>query len=197
MGVSSFGGGVTAVFITANGTGAAALLAFGGILMVLALLGGRIESFEFGGTKLRLRADAAGRLAAADELERQGDTRAAAQLRAQAQALLDAAGTTAVEYQATRHLMHAGATRTSAMERVVADAGRLAADQKFEPAEVVGWLRSGNEGQRITALAMMHTDPALRDFDAVRIIKNSVRRNRDRRLRGKNQETCAWVADNH
>jgi hypothetical protein len=63
LGVGSFGAGVLAVFVTENGTGAGVLLAFGGVLLVLALLGNRIESFEFGGAKLRLRAAAAARFA--------------------------------------------------------------------------------------------------------------------------------------
>jgi hypothetical protein len=40
-----------AVFVTQNGTGAAVLITFGGVVMVAALPGDRIESFEFGGTR--------------------------------------------------------------------------------------------------------------------------------------------------
>lgn len=63
LGAGSFGTGVLAVFVTQNGTGTGVLLAFGGVLLVLALLGNRIESFELGGAKLRLRAAAADRFA--------------------------------------------------------------------------------------------------------------------------------------
>ena len=45
-----------AVFVTQNGTGTGVLITFGGILLVLALLGDRIESFAFGGSKLKMRA---------------------------------------------------------------------------------------------------------------------------------------------
>lgn len=40
-------------------------------------------------------------------------------------------------------------------------------------------------------------DAFRREIATGRIIKNSMRRNRDRWLRGKNQQTCGVVADNH
>ena len=54
------------MFVTANGTGTGVLITFGGILLVLALLGDRIESLEFGGGKVKLRAAAAERFALAE-----------------------------------------------------------------------------------------------------------------------------------
>lgn len=108
LGVGSFGAGVLAVFVTENGTGAGVLLAFGGVLLVLALLGNRIESFEFGGAKLRLRAAAAERFALAEESERRGDTATADRLRAEAQALLEAAGPIAADYWSVRRSMRPG-----------------------------------------------------------------------------------------
>jgi hypothetical protein len=167
LGAGSFGAGAVAVFVTQNGTGAAVLITFGGILMVLALLGDRIESFEFGGTRLRIRAAAAGRLAAAAESERLGDTATAARLRAEARTLLEAAGPIASDYRVTRDSMRPGRERTIAMSRLVAEAGQLAGDQPFDPAEVSRWLREGSEEERITALGMMLASPALRDFAAV------------------------------
>ena len=52
------------------------------------------------------------------------------------------------------------------LEEIVARARRLAAEQPFEPAEVLRWLREGSEEERITALAMMQAKRELRDFDA-------------------------------
>jgi hypothetical protein len=167
LGAGSFGAGAVAVFMTDNGTGAAVLVTFGGIVLVLALLGDRIESFEFGGTRLRIRAAAAGRLAAADESERLGDPATAAKLRAEAQALLEAAGPIAADYRSTRQSMAPGWDRTMAMERIVAEARQLAAARSFDPAEVSNWLREGAEEQRVTALGMMQASPALRQFDSV------------------------------
>ncbi|MEV6399214.1 hypothetical protein AB0M39_31255 [Streptomyces sp. NPDC051907] len=166
LGVGSFGLGALAVFATQNGPGSAALIVFGGVLLLLALLGSGIESLEFGGATLRMRAAAAERFALAEESERQGDTAAAGQLRAEARALLDAAGPVAADYRSVRGSMRAGASRTRAMEEVLVRARRLAQEQPFERAEVLRWLREGTDEERITALAMMQASPELRNFEA-------------------------------
>ncbi|WP_406411269.1 hypothetical protein [Streptomyces sp. NBC_01614] len=146
--------------------GAGVLLAYGGVLLVLALLGNRIEGLEFGGAKLRLRAAAAERFALAEESERQGDAATANRLRAEAQALLDAAGPIAADYRSVRGAMRAGPERTWAMEDVVSRARYLAQKQSFEPTEVLRWLREGNDEDRVTALAMMQASRELRNFEA-------------------------------
>jgi hypothetical protein len=167
LGAASFGTGVAAVFVTANGTGTAVLLGFGGIMLVLALLGDRIESLEFGGSRLRMRAAAAEKFALAEDSERRGDSITAARLRAEAQTLMDAAGPIAVEYRAIRGAMPYGPERTTAMKSVVARARKLATEQVFEPPEVARWLHGGTDEERITALAMMQADPQLRTFESV------------------------------
>lgn len=166
LGAGSFGLGAFAVFATQNGTGAAALIVFGGVLLLLALLGNRVESLEFGGATLRLRAAAAERFALAEESERLGDTATAHQLRAEARTLLDAAGPIAADYSSVRGSMPPGAARTRALEDVIARARRLAQEQSFESAEVLRWLREGTEEERITALAMMQAKPELQNFEA-------------------------------
>jgi hypothetical protein len=167
LGAGSFGAGVLAVFVTENGTGSAVLLAFGGGLLVLALLGNRIESLEFGGAKLRLRAAAARRFQLAEESEQRGDAAEAARLRAEGAALLEAAGPIAADYRSVRSSMRSGPDRTRALEEVVARARRLAAEKPFDPVEVARWLREGSDEERITALGMMQEKPQLRDFAAV------------------------------
>jgi hypothetical protein len=143
------------------------LVAFGGIVLVLVLLGDRIESLEFGGTKLKMRAAAAEKFALAEDSENRGDRVTAARLRAEAQASLEAAGPFAAEYRDVRGSMPPGPARTMAMERVVARARKLADERTFDPAEVLRWLREGNDEERVTALAMMQAKPELRDFDSV------------------------------
>lgn len=167
FGAGSFATGVLAVFVTENGTGTGVLLVMGGGLLVLALLGNRIESLELGGASLKLRAAAAERYARADESEGRGDLDEAQRLRSEAAALMDSARPIASEYRWVRSSMGAGRARTREMTRVVERARRLAAEQSFEPAEVRRWLREGTEEQRITALAMMQAKPELRDFEAV------------------------------
>jgi hypothetical protein len=156
------------VFVTENGGGAAVLVGFGGVLLVLAVLGGRIEEIEFGGAKVKLRAEAAGRLAEAQVAEDQGDTQKAARLRAEANALLEAAGSIASNYAAVRQSQPSGRERTMAMESVVADARKLANSNEVPREQVVAWLTDGAEEQRITALGMMQAKAELRDFAAVR-----------------------------
>ncbi|MFF7726828.1 hypothetical protein [Streptomyces sp. NPDC008001] len=170
LGAGSFGAGTLAVFTTENGTGAGVLLAFGGVLLVLALLGSRVESFELGGASLRLRAAAAERFALAEESERRGDSDTAGRLRGEAQALLDAAGPIAADYRAVRGSMRPGRDRTRAMEEVVSRARRLSAEQPFEAGEVLRWLREGNDEERVTALAMMQARRELRDFEAALVV---------------------------
>lgn len=167
LGAVSFGAGGIAVFVTTNGTGTAVLLTFGGVLLVLALLGNRIESIEVGGTALRLRAAAAERFALADESEQRGNPVAADQLRMEAQVLMEAAGPIASDYRSVRGSMGPGQERTRAMEEVMNRARRLAAEQEFEPGQVLRWLQEGSDEQRITALVMMQARRELRDFDAV------------------------------
>lgn len=166
LGAGSFGTGVLAVFVTDNGTGTGVLLAFGGLLLVLSLLGNRVESMEFGGTTLRLRAAAAERFALAEQSEERGDTDTADRLRSEAQVLLDAAGPLAADYRRIRGSLNAGPARTRALDQVVDQARRLSAERRFDPAEVRSWLRHGTDEERITALAMMQATPELRDPDA-------------------------------
>ncbi|MEU0414486.1 hypothetical protein ABZ307_42885 [Streptomyces griseorubiginosus] len=161
-GVGSFGLGARAVFVTQNGSGAAALIVFGGVLLLLGLL----DSLEFAGATLRLRAAAAQRFALAEESERQGDVVTARALRAEARTLLDAAGPVAAEYAAVRGSMRPGVSRTRALEEVVARARRLAHEQSFESVEILRWLQHGTDEERITALAIMQARPELRNFDA-------------------------------
>lgn len=167
LGAGSFGAGTVAVFVTQNGTGSAVLLAFGGVLLVLALLGDRIETLEFGGAQLKLRAAAAERYALAEESAERGDDARAEALRAEARTLLEAAGPVAAHYRAIRGSMRAGHDRTRALEAVVSQARDLAARQPFAPEEVSRWLRDGNEEQRVTALGLMQAKPELRDFEAM------------------------------
>lgn len=186
LGAASFAAGVAAVFITENGTGTGVLIALGGVLLVLALLGDRVESFEFGGSKLKMRAAAAEKFTLAEDSENRGDTETATLLRAEARALLEAAGPIASEYRAVRGSTPAGQARTRALERTVARARRLAVEQSFEPGEVVRWLRDGSEEERITALAMMQAKPALRDFGA------ALAAIKDRGARSSSITQCSW-----
>ena len=63
--------------------------------------------------------------------------------------------------------MRAGPERTRALETVLDEARRMAAEMPLAAAEVLRWLREGSDEQRVTALAIMQARPELRDFDAM------------------------------
>src|SRR3954452_23450927 len=81
FGVAAFGAGAVAVFVTENGTGAAALLAIGAAALVLAVLGDRVQSVELGGVNLTIRDLARETFALAEEAEKRGDDQSAEKLR--------------------------------------------------------------------------------------------------------------------
>ncbi|MBM9506039.1 hypothetical protein [Actinacidiphila acididurans] len=79
----------------------------------------------------------------AEEAERRGDSTTARRLRAEARALLGVAEPAAAEYRTVRDRMAPGPERTRALEEVVSRARRQAEQERFEPAEVLRWLREG------------------------------------------------------
>ena len=165
LGAVSIGAGVTAVFATVNSTGTAVLLAFGGILLGLAVHGDWPASVELFGAKVKMRA-AEAKFALAEHLQDQGKYADADRLREQGNALLDAAGI-ASEYRKLRASMPAGKERGAVLDGVVEQARKLANKGWYEPAEVSSWLRGSSEENRIMALALMETKPELRDVEAV------------------------------
>ncbi|MEU6077805.1 hypothetical protein [Micromonospora sp. NPDC047074] len=167
LGAGSFSTGVVAVFISQNGTGTGVLLVVGAAVLFLTVLGNRIESLEFGGARLRLRAAAAQRYALAEESEHRGDVAEADRLRQEARAFMDAARPIAASYRSVRDSLPSSPERTKILENIVLGARRLAEKESFEAVEVAHWLRQGNEEERITALAMMQAKPELRDFEAM------------------------------
>lgn len=162
LGVAVFAAGVVAVFVTENGTGAAALLAIGAGFMVIAVLGDRVQSIELGGVNLTIRDLARETYALAREAEHRGDDESAARLRTVASEL-DAL---ARGYRRLRGSMRAGAERTRALEHVMTEARRLAQSDVLKAADVVTWFEEGTPEARITALGLMQGSPRLRDFEA-------------------------------
>jgi hypothetical protein len=162
LGAAVFGSGVLAVFVTENGTGAAALLAIGAGFMVIALLGDRLQSVEFGGVNLTIRDLARETYALAREAEHRGDDESAAVLRTVAHEL----EALARGYRRLRSSMRAGDERTRALEHVMTEARGLARSDALEAADVLTWFEEGRPEARITALGLMEGNPRLRDFEA-------------------------------
>lgn len=162
LAVAVFGAGVLAVFVTENGTGAAALLAIGAAFLVIAVLGDRVKSVELGGVSLTIRDLARETYALAREAEHRGDDESADRLRAVANELKALAR----GYRRLRGSMRAGHERTRALEHVMTEARRLAQNDELEAVDVLTWFEDGTPEARITALGLMQGNPRLRDFEA-------------------------------
>jgi len=162
LGVAIFATGVAAVFVTENGTGAAALLTIGAAFVAFAALGDRIASVELGGVNLSIRDLARQTFSLARDAERRGDTDAADRLRSVGAALEELAD----EYRRLRGSMRAGRERTTAMDAVVAQASTVSGTEDLDPEEVAEWFHQGKPEARVIALGLMQGEPRLRHFDA-------------------------------
>jgi hypothetical protein len=162
LGVAIFATGVAAVFVTENGTGAAALLTIGAAFVAFAALGDRIASVELGGVNLSIRDLARQTFSLARDAERRGDKDAADRLRSVGAALEELAD----EYRRLRGSMRAGRERTTAMDAVVAQASTVSGTEDLDPEEVSEWFHQGKPEARVIALGLMQGEPRLRDFDA-------------------------------
>ncbi len=94
VGAGSYVAGVVAVFKTGNGAGTAALLTIGGLLLVLGVMGQRVESIKVGELEFKLQAavEAIDKIAVADQQESIGNASTAKQLRSEARRMLRIAG---------------------------------------------------------------------------------------------------------
>ncbi|WP_146060436.1 hypothetical protein [Amycolatopsis sp. CA-128772] len=126
----------------------------------MALFANQIESVEGGGFKLQLGAVAA-KLREAGEADASGDAEGAERLRREAQLLLAAMEPIATRYEAVRENSPHGRARTQAMGDLV-DQARKMAELDFVSTDAVAELfRSGQDGNRITALGLMLGNPRL------------------------------------
>ncbi len=154
--------GAVAVFKTSNGSGTAALIAAGVVLIVVAVLAERLESIEAAGMKVGMRAQAAAKVKehAAVAADENGDHEEAKRLRRQAAELREIAAATGRSYERIRSQMGSGWHRTERLENLLEDAMRSA--PQVLDAEIVGDLfKEGSEGSRVVALRLMQRDPAM------------------------------------
>jgi hypothetical protein len=152
--------GVAAVFTTESGTGAAALLTIGTILVLFAALGDRLESLRYGDLELVLRRKA-------DEAAHRGDVEAAKTLERAADTVGQRAARVARSYETVRGSMPAGPERTAVMDRIIAEAKRDAHAADLDQEEVLSLLWTGSEGARVWALGVLQERPELATTRAV------------------------------
>jgi hypothetical protein len=159
VGAVSVVAGGFAVFETENGAGSAALLAVGAFLFVVGVVGELPASFGFGGATVQFGNELDVAAARADE---QGADQAADDLRAVREEGIESI---ASSYEGIRRDVSPGPRRTTAMEALMTAAREAARASKFRKEDVVAKFRTGEEGDRIFALAVMQEDPGVRDFD--------------------------------
>jgi ribosomal protein S9 len=173
VGAALLAAGAVAVFVTANSAGAAALVAAGAVLVVVTLFANQLESVEGGGFKMQLGAVAA-KLREAEQADASGDVVGAEQLRDEARSLLDAMAPIAARYESVREHSPRGRARSEAGELV--DQARQLAQLDFVNMDAVAELfRSGQDGNRITALGLMRGNPRL---VSISIVTEVIRRPR-------------------
>jgi hypothetical protein len=170
-GVTALVAGGVAVYVSRNGSGTAALIAAGVVLILVALLAERLESLEAAGMKLGLRGAQAAVAATEKEeaaviAESRGDHERAARLRAEAAELRKVALTTARAYEGLRSTMGSGWARTQQIERLLDEAMRAAPDHVEAPM-VRKLFEEGSDGTRIFALKLMQRDPKTADVRAL------------------------------
>jgi hypothetical protein len=167
LGVCLLALGVVAVFESDNDAAVAALIAAGTVLVVVGVLGRRIESLRWREIELTLRRQA-------DEAIERGDLERAEQYRELARVLSEQAAPFAATYEDLRRVMPYGPERTARLEEELARAKHEARSRttSYSPDEVLNLFKEGSEGERIFAIGLMQEEPALADpevaLDAIR-----------------------------
>ena len=168
LGLAVLAVGGVATFRSTNGAGSAALVVGGIALLVLGGLGDRIELLKVGNVEFHIRAAARQLIRRADELERQGDSAGAEQLREEARHLLRQASPAARRYEELRRTQPTGPQRTAELYKALVDVARQLSKDQHPSAEFVrSMFRSDREGERVFALVLMQEDPDTGDLASV------------------------------
>lgn len=152
--------GVVAVFATTKDVAAGVLVTAGLAVMCVAFFSDRLTSLELAGVKLQLQAVAARRLLKAEELDREGRSSEAEELRRSAERLLQSAAPLSQSIEDARAARPPGQGRTAQLESLVAQA-RAMAPVAGSANTVEELFDTGTDGNRVTALALMQQRPEL------------------------------------
>lgn len=167
LGVVVLLAGVLVLFTSDHDARSGFLLTLGLVLLLIALVGGRIEleGFEILGAKIRVREVVKRRLELATSPE-QGGAADGDRLRGQAvvlQRLVSLYGL----YEHLRRVEPPGPERTVKLDELALDMQKAGREAEFDPVEVIEWFHEGTDPLRIIALNLMFVDPEHRDFLAV------------------------------
>jgi hypothetical protein len=159
LGAMALVAGGVATFVSSNGPGSAGLAASGAALLVLVLLGEKIEWLKIGSVEVHLREAARTLTLEADRLEAQGHTEAAIRLREEAGRLLVRAYPAARSYEELRQTQAPTPERVLRLSEVVSAARRHARAERPSAEAVTEIFRNGGDGERVYALGLMQEAP--------------------------------------
>lgn len=170
FGAVTFAAGVTAVFATENGTGAAALITVGAALATAAILWDRVDKFELFGLSVALKSLSRETRFRAKDARRRGEEEEADRLTKAAGELKRLAD----NYRQRRQGAPSGPRRTGELEGVMREARETARQRLLRHPEVLAWFERGDAGAREIALGLMEGSPELRNLGAaLEAIENS------------------------
>jgi hypothetical protein len=167
LGIATLAAGGAATFLSSNEAGSAGLVAGGTALLLVVLLGERLESLKVGNVEFHLREAARQLTRQAADLEARGDTEAAERLREEAQRLLLRASPAARAYEELRRTRPPGAQRVLELTKIADDAREYSRANHPSADAVRQIFSSGGDGERVYALALMQADPASGDVDCI------------------------------
>ena len=126
------------------------------------------------GNALQLADQAQGLIDAADRVEAQGNHEEASTLRREAADLLLLMASPSADYATARRIHPAGTYRTYQLEDIMSSARDLARSATITQESIRELFHSGSEGNRISAIAIMQTNPKIVDVElAIDAIQNS------------------------
>jgi hypothetical protein len=168
LGLAALTGGVVALFATDNGAGSLFLLTLGMVLVLVALLGTRVEleSFEILGAKMKVREVVKSRLDLAQRAGTAGRDGAGVEMREQAQALQTLVGLYDL-YAYIRNTEPSSSRRTAALDELAQRMQDVGREVAFDPAEVSTWFHEGSDALRVVALNLMLARADCRDVLAL------------------------------
>jgi hypothetical protein len=155
------------VFLSSNGVGSAALVVSGTALLLVVMLGDRVESLKVGNVEFRLREAALHLSHQAALMEARGYDDAAEQLRQEAERLLLDASPAAREYEELRQMRPHGAERIADLNKIVQAAAQYSKTNRVSPEAVRQIFSIGGDGERVYALALMQAVPEAGDVDCI------------------------------
>jgi hypothetical protein len=166
-GLAAFIGGVVALFTIDNSAGSLFLITLGVALVLVSILGRRIqiESFEFMGAKIKVLDVVRSRLELA-LAGSNGEAGRGAAMREQALTLQKLASLYDL-YAYVRRTQRYSPERTATLDEIAARMREAASEGRFDPAEVSTWFHQGDDPLRVVALNIMLVHEECRDFLAV------------------------------